>query len=104
MSALRIALDDVGENLGKARLELWTHKEEYFGNRPSAGQLLQKYHVLVFVDEKGLAQGSIIFPRDTETLKRSGGVCSLEAENNQHPDSKEIAKLLQKYKGRLIAL
>ncbi len=102
--ALRIALGDTNENLEKARLELWNHPKEYLGNWPSAVQLLQKYHVLVVVDEKGLVQGSIVFPRDAETLKRSGGVCSVDTENNQHPDSKEIAKLLQKYKARLVAL
>ncbi|MEO7676096.1 MAG: hypothetical protein ABIV39_04950 [Verrucomicrobiota bacterium] len=102
--ALRIALGDTNENLEMARLELWNRPEEYLGNWPSALQLLQKYHVLVVVDEKGLAQGSIVFPRNAETLNRSGGVCSLEAENNEHPDSKEIVKLLQKYKGRLVSL
>ena len=102
--AFRIAIDDADGNLANARSELWDPKNDYFGSPQAAGRMLQRYHLLAVVDENGIVLGAIVFPRNAETRERSGGVCSLEEENDSNPRSKKISELLHKYQARLVAL
>jgi hypothetical protein len=82
--AFRLASEDFDGNLAKVREELWNPKNAYFGNPRLT---LQKYHLFVVVDEKKAVLGSIVFPRDPKTRERSGGVCSLDEENESNPRS-----------------
>ncbi|MEO5804612.1 MAG: hypothetical protein ABIR24_13885, partial [Verrucomicrobiota bacterium] len=94
-----------GENDGKIaeiREEFWKARDENYRSQ-NVVFLLQKYHVLVVVDDQEKFQGTIIFPRDATLRKKLGGYCSLSNEDRFDHRWENISALLEKYRSHLVS-
>jgi hypothetical protein len=104
--SFRIAMDDENGNLGEVRKKLLDPKSEYFDQRTDISLLLQKYQVLVFVDQERVPQGVIVFPRDPKRREQVGGIQSLNLSGDSFSSSlksKELTELIEKHRANLVA-
>jgi len=106
--AIRLASGETNEQIENVRKEFWKTKEELFGPRVDVTSMIQKYCVLVLVNDDQKVLGTIIFPRDSTLRQKVGGYCSsYETKDRfeEHLDHRweKISELLKKYRGHLVS-
>lgn len=102
--AFRIIEGDTSEDLNEIRRELWKSPSEYLPQSKSFPPIIQSYHLLVVINNKGQINGVIIFPRDAKVFGKSGGFYSIGEKQWEFFPAKNLNSLLQMYKGQLRAI
>lgn len=99
LESLGISSGDTEGKMKEVRRDFWKAKDENFPKQ-DVMSLLQKYHVLVVVDDQGTIQDTIIFPRDSLLREKFGGRNTLYGGKHNW---ESISGLLEKHQGHLVA-
>ncbi len=98
-----VAMEDSNGDVAKARSNLQSTSGGYLYQPTGESPLLERYHVLLVLDQDGVEVGTIVFPRVVENRARARGFYQVGDQSDWFP-LEELDQLILRHQTNLLSL